>query len=314
MKKLARLVLLLCLGGGGNASTGTAQQAGTGTPRVTLPNTHERLLHSKINGRTYRIQVALPSGYGSAKSGDLTRYPTLYLLDGTWDFPLLFAQTQFNDMVQRTTKLILVGVATDSQARTHEFDYTLPLTAADSQYFRNKNWRIPPVGGAPQFLRVLKEEVIPLIDSSYRTSGDRGIEGSSFGGLFVAYAMLEEPELFRRYAMISPSLWYPWGRDKGIIPAREPYFAKQHPTFPKTIYLSVGSEELPEMIAAGWEFVAQLCASIAKGYYKGLDLGAETLAGQPHGSPAARVRVLAALYSADSTGIKPGRRAMQDCR
>jgi hypothetical protein len=45
-----------------------------------------------------------------------------------------------------------------------------------------------------------------------------------------------------------------------------------------------------------------------------LDLGAETLAGQPHGSPVARMRSLFALYPADSTGVKPGRGVMQDCR
>jgi predicted alpha/beta superfamily hydrolase len=316
MKNLtaARFALLL-VAAAGTVSTGTAQQSLTGTATaVTLPNTYDLMLRSKVNGRRYRIEVALPSAYVNAKPGDLTRYPTLYLLDGVTDFPLLFSHMQFDAMLQ-PTRTILVGVSAADDFWIHRSgDYTPPLTAADSEYFKGKPFSQPELGGAPLFLRVLKEEVIPLIDNSYRTSDDRGIEGVSLGGLFVAYAMLEEPDLFTRYAMISPSLWYPWGRKEGIILAREPDFAKQHPTFPKTVYLSVGSEEGPDMIAAAWQFVRQLCASMSKGYYKGLDLGAETLAGQPHGSPTARVRALAALYPADSTRIKLGRGVTQDCR
>jgi hypothetical protein len=196
-----------------------------------------------------------------------------------------------------------------------EFDYAAPLTAADSQYFKRTGIGAPPlVGGAPKFLRVLKEEIIPLIDRSYRTSGDRGIEGGSLAGFFVAYAMFEEPDLFTRYLMISPSLWYPWGRDKGMILEREPEFAKQHPTFQKTVYVNVGSEENSTMIAVAWQFVRQLCNSITNGNYKGLDLGAETIEGMLHVSPTAVLRAFSAVYPADSTGVKPGRGVMQDCR
>jgi predicted alpha/beta superfamily hydrolase len=311
----ARLALFVLVAAAASSSAGTAQQSDTGTAApVTLANTYEYILRSKVNGRRYRIEVALPSAYVSARPEDLTRYPTLYLLDGVTDFPLLFAHMQFDAMVA-PTRTILVGVsAADSFWVKRSADYTPPLTSADAEYFKGKPFPPPQLGGAPQFLRVLKEEVIPFMDSSYRTSDDRAIEGASLGGLFVAYAMLEEPDLFTRYAMISPSLWYPWGRKEGIILAREPDFAKQHPTFPKTVYLSVGSDEGPDMIAAAWQFVRQLCTSISKGYYKNLDLGAETLAGQPHGSPTARVRALAALYPPDSTRIKLGRRVTQDCR
>lgn len=296
-------------------STGIAQQPRTNTaPPVTLPNTYLHVLHSQVNGRTYLIQVALPSAYVNAQPGDLTRYPTLYLLDGNLDFPLFFSRMQFESTI-RQTNIILVGVAAaDSQAQRRESDYTPPLTAADSAYFRKAALRFPPVGGAPRFLRVLKEEVIPLIDGSYRTSGDRGIEGSSFGGLFVAYAMLEEPDLFTRYALISPSLWYPWGRDKGIILAREAEFARRHPTFPKTVFVSVGSEEDPVLITVAQQFLTQLCASLSKGYYKGLDLAGEIVAGEGHGSLVARLNVPGTLYPVDSAGIKPRRAVMQQCR
>ena len=310
------------LAAGAGASTAIAQQArATTAPPVTLPNTHVHVLHSRVNGRTYVIQVALPSAYVNARSGDSARYPTLYLLEIGPGLPatftLLHAHQQFLAFLH-PTRTILVGVAAPDDSlkpwSDREFDWTPPLTPTDSQYFKRTGIGPPLLGGAPQFLRVLKEEIIPLIDSSYRTSGDRGIEGISMGGLFVAYAMFEEPDLFTRYAMISPSLWYPWGREKGMILAREPEFAKQHPIFRKTVYVNVGSEEGSGMIAVAWQFVTQLCKSMSEGYYKGLDLGAEVIAGQRHGSPQAQVRPLVALYPTDSTAVKPGRGVMQDCR
>jgi predicted alpha/beta superfamily hydrolase len=307
---------LLAVSSGASSAISQQSRSDSAGP-VTLPNTRVHMLHSRVNGRTYLIQVGLPRAYVNAGPGEVTRYPTLYDLDVLrGDFPLLYDQQQYSPVLR---PFILVGITAVKPSDPkwidpNESDYTAPLTPADSQYFtRTGLGRPPPVGGAPQFLRVLKEEIIPFIDSTYRTSGDRGLEGTSLGGFFVGYAMVEAPELFTRYAMISPSFWYPWGREKGMILAREPEFAKQHPTFPKTVYVNVGSEENSSMIAVDWQFVRQLCNSMSYGNYKGLDLGAETIAGMAHGSPLARMRAIAALYPADSTKPRIGRSVMQDC-
>jgi predicted alpha/beta superfamily hydrolase len=298
-------------------SKASAQLAQMGTaPAVTLPYTRVHVLHSQVNGKEYRIQVALPSSYVNAKSGDPTRYPTLYLLDGELDFPLLYSEMQFISLV-RPTNLILVGVAAaDSPFVRRGFDFTPPLTAADSAWVDSAfgGFRGPAQGGARQLLRVLREEVIPLIDSAYRTSSDRGIEGSSLGGLFVAYAMLEDPDLFTRYAMISPSLWYPFAaRDKHLILDREPGFAKQHPTFRKTVFISVGSEEDPGMIYGAQRFLWELCSSLGDGNLKGLDLATEIVEGEGHASVAARLHVQPTLYPADTARIKTRGAGRRDC-
>lgn len=315
------LIVFGLLAASAGAKTGMAQQIRADTaPSITLPNTHQHVLHSRVNGRTYLIQVALPGAYVNARAGDRARYPTLYVLDlfGSL-FPFFYGLELRDSFVSKSTSILVGVTAIDPNDRKWfdrtEFDYTPPLTAADSQYFVRTGLGPPPlVGGAPQFLRVLKEEIIPLIDGYYPTSDDRGLVGGSMGGLFVAYAMLEAPDVFTRYAMISPSLWYPWGREKGTILAREPEFAKQHPTFRKSVYINVGSEENSAMIAATWLFVKQLCVSMSNGYYNGLDLGAETIPGMAHGSPLAQVRSMQALYPWDTTGVKLGRGVMRDCR
>jgi predicted alpha/beta superfamily hydrolase len=314
---VASLSLFGSLAAGTGLSKASAQQAQMGkAPAVTLPNTRVHVLHSRVNGQEYRIQVALPRSYVNAKPSDATRYPTLYLLDGQLDFSLLYSEMQFESLV-RPTNLILVGVAAaDSPFVRGMFDHTPPLTAADSAWVDSAfgGFRGPAQGGARQFLRVLREEVIPLIDSSYRTSGDRGIVGSSLGGLFVAYAMLEEPDLFTRYAMISPSLWYPFAaRDEKLILDREPGFAKRHPTFRKTVFISVGSEEDPGMISVAQRFLWELCSSLSDGNLKGLDLATEIVEGEGHASVAARLHVPRTMYPADTARIKPRGARMRDC-
>lgn len=48
--------------------------------------------------------------------------------------------------------------------------------------------QVPRSGNAPQFLSFLKKELIPYIESKFRTvNGDRTLMGSSYGGLFIVH-------------------------------------------------------------------------------------------------------------------------------
>jgi len=61
----------------------------------------------------------------------------------------------------------------------------------------------PLAGGADNFKKFMQEELVPFIDSNYRTvKNDRTIAGLSFGGLFAAYVLFAEPSLFQRYILI----------------------------------------------------------------------------------------------------------------
>ena len=113
-------------------STGNAQQAQGTVPPVSLPNTYQHVVHSRVNGREYVIPVALPSSYARGAPGDTTRYPALYLLDGKLVFPFYLAQRAYGF---RPKDLILVGIsAADSQSVRRQFDYLPPLTRADSAW------------------------------------------------------------------------------------------------------------------------------------------------------------------------------------
>ena len=47
-----------------------------------------------------------------------------------------------------------------------------------------------------------------MIEARYRTSGDDAVLGESLAGLFIVETWLRQPDLFDRYAAISPSLWW----------------------------------------------------------------------------------------------------------
>lgn len=63
-------------------------------------------------------------------------------------------------------------------------------------------------GGAPNFLNFLEKELIPFIESNYRTEDYRILmsEGRDAGSMFGLYLFLEKPELFDAHIMSGPPL------------------------------------------------------------------------------------------------------------
>lgn len=176
----------------------TAQLVSTDTV-VSTPRAQLHVFHSRLNGRDYRLWVAIPASY----SRTTVRYPVLYLLDGGRSFPIATAMYRQS---RRPDSLIMVGVGyVNTQGEARMADYTLPLTPRSDSLERS--WAAKNECCAADLTRrVFREEIIPFIDSMYRTTGDRGLFGHSFTGLFTAYVLLKDPDLFSRYAITSPAL------------------------------------------------------------------------------------------------------------
>jgi len=63
-------------------------------------------------------------------------------------------------------------------------------------------------GQIENFYRFLKLELIPKINSTYKTNQNHNsILGHSLGGLFVFYCLFKNDTLFKNYYALSPSLW-----------------------------------------------------------------------------------------------------------
>jgi len=206
---------------------------------LSLPDTEVHLIRSSSNGIEYKIYVSVPHDYVTSKDS----YPVLYLLDADYSFPIARAIVTHLSDRQRLEKLIVVGIAyggADAYKLNRTRDYT-PSHTLEGGYGPEYQ-RVS--GGAPKFLRFLREELIPWMDRTYRTKrGDRGLVGHSYGGLFASWVLLTAPETFSRYILVSPSLWY----DDRLMFAIEKQTRDRKPVREATerarVFCGVGSRE-----------------------------------------------------------------------
>lgn len=140
------------------------------------------------------IQIVLPEKY---KPGSTDKYDVLYILDD-WNIKLGYDIQRFIENEHTMPPTIIVGVLNTDRDR----DF-LPTHSAGNK----------TSGSADKFLRFFKEELIPYIDKTYPSDGDNTLFGHSFGGVFVTYALLNEPQLFNNYIAGDPSYWW----DSGVM-------------------------------------------------------------------------------------------------
>ena len=143
----------------------------------------------------YRISISLPAAY----DGGETRFPVVYVLDGDWYFGLAVSTARLLEAVQELPPVILVAIGyggsiADQRARRVREFTPEPVDTLDGS------------GEGATFLATLQQQLLPAIESRYRTNGDRTLVGHSLGGLFAAYAMTKAPELFQRVVIGSPAL------------------------------------------------------------------------------------------------------------
>ena len=100
----------------------------------------------------------------------------------------------------------------------------------------------PNGGGADTFLAHLSSELLPYLDANYRTSGHVTLFGHSAAGLFGAYALVHEPDLFDAYILASPTLR--WADFQLVEPLRTALAGR---TETIRLHLSWGSETGAEL-------------------------------------------------------------------
>lgn len=231
-------------------------------PAVTIAGTQRISFNSKIVGQDYEILVHLPGNYTEQINA---RYPVLYLLDAQWDFPFVtgvYGGQYYDGFIPG---IIIVGITWGGKNADYDLlrrrDFT-PLV----------NGQPAGEGNAPKFLSFIKKELIPYIDSAFRTSKkDRVLAGSSLGGLFTLYAMFEETALFNKYVLTSPALG--WGN--GVIHQHEKLFAEKKQPIHARLFMAHGEMEGPKPFE---EFVEHM----KKRQYAGLEMQTRVLENTGH--------------------------------
>ncbi|RTK92954.1 MAG: alpha/beta hydrolase [Rickettsiales bacterium] len=200
-------------------------------PPITLPNTEIRLITSKENNVAYKLFVSLPEGYDTKGHPSYQEnYPVLYLLDPDVEFGM--AENIARTMVNYDTirPFIIVGIGYQNQDLTtmnsKEFwdqwtknrarDYIPIQVQQGKEDFESGDHEYKGLsqltGGSSKFKDFIETELIHYINQTYRTSNERALVGHSQAGLFTTWMMLEHPDIFKKYIILSPSLWVEKGR------------------------------------------------------------------------------------------------------
>ena len=209
---------------------------------IAVPNSDVHSFHSKINDSDYKLFIILPKSYNTRSD---RRYPVFYLLDGndTATIAWLTRSRQHSD----EKEVIFVGLGYPEPlagppvplpnqpavpAAQRSADYSL--------YNTTEPWSPPQDKGAPVFLKVIQQEIIPYIDQQYRTDpANRAIGGHSLGGLFTTWALFHSSDTFNAFWIGSPSvLW-----DRSVLFKEEAAFAATHHDLKARVFASVGGQE-----------------------------------------------------------------------
>jgi uncharacterized protein len=260
-----------------------------------LPNTEVIAHRSKQTGANYQLFVALPSDYRTSKK----TYPVVYMLDADYSFALVRNIVQHFVEREDLPPMILVAIAYPGAAadratyrmnRTR--DYT-PAYAPDGGYGTEYQ---KVSGGGPKFRAFLATELIPLIERRYRADAqDRTIIGHSYGGLFGTYVLLTQPALFKRYVIVSPSLWY----SNRIALTMEEAAAAAGTKPNARVFFAVGSfENQPAVNRAMVDDLTELVGKLKSRNNKNLILRYRIYDGETHNSvfPGAVTRGLLSVF------------------
>jgi predicted alpha/beta superfamily hydrolase len=156
-------------------------------------------IYSNVLKEERSIKVLLPESY---KPGSADKYEVIYVTDGEWSmnpFSFVYKWAQDEKFVPPA---IIVAVPNRYVNGVNQRDRDfLPAHVPDNAIS----------GGAANFLSFMKDELIPYVNGKYPANGTNSIYGHSYGGVFVLYALLTEPQLFESYYATDPP--FGWNND-----------------------------------------------------------------------------------------------------
>lgn len=178
-----------------------AQSASAGA--TVIPGGERLTLPSKILAEDRTIFVSVPESH----TRGVRRYPVLYLTDAQWNFENMRSSVRLLARNRMIPEMIVVGVTHTDRTRD------LYATRADFK-IDGRVIPFPNSGNADRFLEFIEKELIPWIETRYRTEPLRILAGQSAGGNFALHVMRMKPALFQAIIAVSP--WLAWDDHKEL--------------------------------------------------------------------------------------------------
>ncbi len=235
------------------------------TPAWAQQNLTRLALKSEVLGEERSVFVRTPPGYDTNEQ----RYPVLYMTDGPAQLGHTISTIEFLARNGRMPELIVVAITNTDRTRD------LTPTKASLRNPGGQPVNFPTAGGADNFLKFIETELIPQIESKYRTHPYRIFAGHSFGGLFALHTFLSKPELFNAIIGVSPS--FDW--DNHLVSRRAEEFVKNRKELNSTLFFTLANEGGETRV--GFDRFKSLFTKQAP---KGLVWGSMLMEDEDHGS------------------------------
>jgi predicted alpha/beta superfamily hydrolase len=279
---LTLLALLLLVLAATIPSAARAKEADSRPPaEVSIPNSRQIELVSKVNGQRYTISIALPFANMPGKG-----YGVVYLFDSYISFA---AVAEAARAAAEAAPVVVVGIGypqdkawTDATLKrkrplpsTYDgvpdwrvapsyrrlYDLSLPVAAGPDLDALNA-MGLPPLfegdtGGIDDLLKIIEREVKPLVRRLVKTDPDKEILfGHSLGGMAVVHALFVAPEAYNVFIASSPSIW--WNNKQVLRDEAAFTRAVRAGTAHPRILITVGSKEAgPDRGSPGWSLEVQ---------------------------------------------------------
>jgi len=134
-------------------------------------------IHSELMKMNRDIQVYLPSSYQESSK----KYPVVYLFDGQRLFSYGVSLAQSFTNFDTGPEFIVVGINHKEGERNNDF-------------FNKED----------ELLGFVERELLPFVDSNFRTNSERVAFGWQYAGSLLIKALAENPKLFSAYLVASP--------------------------------------------------------------------------------------------------------------
>ena len=217
-------------------------------PSATVPSSRQIDFRSTVNGRDYRIQIALPLAKPPAGG-----FPVIYVTDGDGYFGTWAFAARMRAMSQELEPAVVVGIGYPEaeqdldvamQRRVNELVPTI-----DPE--RRKEVAALPASaaalyaGADDLLQVIHNEVAAKVEAVVPINRTRStLFGHSLGGLFALHALFTHPEYFQTYLVLSPSIWWD---GRAVLAGRAAFLKRvEKGEVAPRVYFAVGALEQPD--------------------------------------------------------------------
>lgn len=169
---------------------GAAAPPGAVLERLSLPG--------PLPGERMEVKVLRPPGHAPGRPAS-----QFWLLDGETSLAVAAEAARLAALECEVDPPVLVAVgdghAIGTPGNRRSRDYT-PVPS-EQPWARGE-------GGAARWLATLRAQALPAVQARIGPARERTLYGHSYGGLAVAFTWLRAPELFDRWVLASPALYY----------------------------------------------------------------------------------------------------------